>query len=202
MYTKLPYHWLETPWIYRLCNFILAPSSRYGITRKIKQLVRRLPTAHIILDIGCGPSSLLWRAGLNPIGIDLSFTYSLAFRQHGKRIANGEITRLPFQENSFDGVWNIRMLHHLPDHAVKKAVKEMIRICRPGGYIVIFDMILPRKTWHNPLVYLLRRADRGQFARTEKELEEILPSGYIFKKERVTYSLIAHQAVLFSTVVV
>ena len=49
------------------------------------------------------------------------------------KLFNGE--RLPFDDNSFDIVATYSVLHHIPDYL--SAVSEMIRVCKPDGYIYI-----------------------------------------------------------------
>jgi SAM-dependent methyltransferase len=181
-------HILEHPWIYRFSQLLLS----FGgdkVTPKIQQLIEQLPPAHRILDIGCGPSSLLWQTGLHPIGLDLSHAYALAFRSHGDSVITGSAVTLPFLERSFDGVWSIGLLHHLRDDEARRALGEMIRICRPGGYIVVFDAVLPNPGWRHPVAYLIRRTDRGRYVRREEDFKALLPFGKDFIVERITYSL-------------
>jgi len=65
----------------------------------------------------------------------------------------------------------------------------MIRICRPGGYIVVFDAVLPNPGWRHPVPYLIRRSDRGRYVRREEDFKSLLPFGKNFIMERITYSL-------------
>ena len=182
------YRLLERPWIYRLSQFLLSLGID-KITPRIKQLLTELPPAHRILDIGCGPSSWLWRVGLYPIGLDVSFVYTTTFSHRGESAVTGSAAALPFLDESFDGVWSNGLLHHLPDDEAHRAVSEMMRICRPGGYIVIFDAVLPEPAWRRPVAQILRRLDRGRFMRTQKTLESIIFQREGWVCERITYSL-------------
>jgi SAM-dependent methyltransferase len=182
------YRLLDQPWVYRLSQFLLAPGANNAITRKIERLLTQLPPAQHILDVGCGPSSWLWKAGLHPIGIDMAFSYTKAFSQLGETAVAGSAAALPFREQSFDAVWNFGLLHHLPDDMARQAVLETVRVCRPSGYIVIIDAVLPDPVWCRPLAYVQRRADRGRFVRRESELKMILPPDKSFTTERFTYT--------------
>ena len=186
---------LEQPWIYRVSQFLFSLGGE-KVTPRIKQLLTQLPPAQHILDIGCGPSSSLWKVGLHPIGLDLSHAYILTFRRRGGAAVNGSAVALPFPDRSFDGVWSFGLLHHLSDSEVRRAVCEMIRICRPGGYLVIVDAVLPDLAWRRPAAYLIRRADRGKFVRREEHFRALLPSGKNFVMERITYSLSRLEAIL------
>jgi len=196
MIKNVVYRLLEWPRIYRLAQLFLAPGADETFTKKIKQLLTQLPPAHRILDIGCGPSSWLWRVGLHPVGLDLSFVYTLTFSQKAGPAVTGSAAALPFFDNSFDSVWSIGLLHHLPDDVARQAVKEMIRICRPGGYVVIFDAVLPEPAWQRPAAWMIRRLDRGQFMRTQFVLESILLEHEGWICERFIYSLTGLEGLL------
>ncbi len=51
----------------------------------------------------------------------------------GLEIINGSITELPFENNTFDFVCAFDVIEHVEDH--QKAAQELIRTCKPGGYI-------------------------------------------------------------------
>jgi SAM-dependent methyltransferase len=50
-------------------------------------------------------------------------------------IIQGSITELPFENNQYDLVCAFDVIEHVEDDA--KAIDEMIRVCKPGGYIAI-----------------------------------------------------------------
>ena len=190
------YRLLERPRIYRLAQLLLAPGAEKTFIQKIKQLLTQLPPAHRILDVGCGPSSWLWRVGLHPVGLDLSLVYTLTFSQKAGPAVTGSAAALPFFDNSFDSVWSIGLLHHLPDDVACQAVSEMVRICRPGGYIVIFDAVLPEPAWQRPVAQIIRKLDRGRFMRTQLNLESILLEHEGWICERFSYSLTGLEGLL------
>jgi hypothetical protein len=79
----------------------------------------------------------------------------------------------------------------------RHVVNEMLRVCRPGGYIVVFDAVLPEPGWRHPIAYVLRHLDRGQFMRREEKFKEILTTNnHSFFTERITYSLNGLEAIL------
>ena len=200
MSNNVVFRLLGWPWIYRLSQLLLAPGAEKAITEKIKDSLAQIPPADRILDVGCGPSSWLWRVGLHPVGLDLSPAYTATFSQYGEPAVTGSAVALPFPDGSFDGVWSIGLLHHLPDGVARQAVSEMVRACRPGGYTVIFDAVLPDLTWRHPVAYMLRRADRGKFMRREDAFKAILSSDSLFIVERITYSYNGLEAMLVHTI--
>ena len=54
-------------------------------------------------------------------------------------VARGDILDPPFEENSFDAVLSIAVVHHLRTKEKRiKAVDNLIRLTKPGGRILIF----------------------------------------------------------------
>jgi len=65
---------------------------------------------------------------------------------------------LPFGDNSFDMVFAINVMHHVPPDNWNNFVKEMLRAVKPGGISMVFE--------HNPLNPLTRLAvSRCEFDR-------------------------------------
>jgi SAM-dependent methyltransferase len=153
-----------------------------------------------VLDVGCGPESWLWRWGLEPVGVDVSQRAVSAFRRHGVGLAVvGSASALPFRDASFDSVWSIGLLHHLPDADVRAAVREMQRVRKVGGDLVIFDAVLPRSAARRPLAWLIRRADRGRWVRREATLTALIDAAGPWHCVRVTYAWTGLEGLLCRT---
>jgi len=180
---------LQMPQIYRFFQFLIAPGFKKAINNQIKDILNELPSGQRLLDVGCGPFSYLWWLNMKPIGVDISAAYTKDFRDHGENAVTASADNIPFSDNSFDGVWSFGLLHHLPDDTARRAVKEMMRVSRPGGYVVVFDAVLPEPSWHRPLAWLIRKYDRGRFMRRQAVLESILPDPSCWRRKRVVYSL-------------
>lgn len=181
------YRQLERPWIYRLSQKILGPGGESFLTSKIRELIGRLPDGAPLLDSGCGPASWLWRVQKEPIGLDFSPSYAWAYSQNGRTGVVGSASELPFASESFQGVWSIGLLHHLPDGQAAKGIQEMVRVCKKGGYVAIFDGVLPRRILEHPAAWAIRRLDRGSHFRTQEQFERLLPEGG-WRIERVCYT--------------
>ena len=98
-----------------------------------------------VLDIGCGEGTntrFLLSKGVDAMGIDASQGLIEAgiSRHPGLRnvIAVGDALSLPHENDSFDVCVMIGVLHHIysPDDQVR-AVKEALRVTRPGGCVLI-----------------------------------------------------------------
>jgi SAM-dependent methyltransferase len=93
-----------------------------------------------ILDAGCGTGAILQRLG-NPgrnVGIDLAPEAISFCQQRGlDNVRQGNICALPFEDASFDAVICSSVLYHEWVADVAGAVREMHRVLRPDGVLVI-----------------------------------------------------------------
>ena len=169
------YGWLDNPWAYRLTQATVAVGVEKAMTREIRSLLERLPPAHRVLDVGCGPKSRLWRAAVQPIGLDRSISYLVDFRRTGQPAVAASSSMLPFASASFDAVWSFALLHHIPDDAARASIEELLRVTRPGGYVVVHDWSLPERAWRRPAAWALLTLDRGGYMRKREQLLALLP---------------------------
>jgi ubiquinone/menaquinone biosynthesis C-methylase UbiE len=107
----------------------------------------RLDPASRVLDAGCGPglvASYLAPFARAVTGLDATPAMLAKARElvAARGLANvafeeGVMERLPFEASSFDGVVTRYTLHHVLDASAVMA--ELVRVCRPGGRVVICD---------------------------------------------------------------
>jgi ubiquinone/menaquinone biosynthesis C-methylase UbiE len=64
-----------------------------------------------------------------------------------------DATDLAFADASFDGVLLFFLLHEIPPAAQRRALAEALRVCRPGGRVVVIDYQRPHPL--QPLRWLL-----------------------------------------------
>ena len=103
-----------------------------------------------VLDLGCGPGdhtrelAALVAPGGRAVGVDLSSNMiDEAFRRQPLSAApvtfeQGDAQKLHFASGTFDACRTERMLCHVPDCEV--ALREMVRVVRPGGRVGILDV--------------------------------------------------------------
>ncbi len=105
----------------------------------------------IVLDVACGAAHAAEQAApyvRQVIGLDLTPELLAlgAARLREAGITNvllqeGNAAQLPFVDASFDLVICRGALHHFPHP--EEAIAEMARVCRPGGRVVVADMVAP-----------------------------------------------------------
>ncbi len=138
-------------------------SSRVGKHRKVHALLDRHAWRgdEVVLDVGCGrglatiaaaqlvPSGRvvgidMWRSG------DLSGNTPEAAQSNAKaagvasRVSfeTGDITELPFTDATFDVVVSMTVFHNIESASRRgRAIKEAFRVLRPGGMLLIFDIL-------------------------------------------------------------
>lgn len=100
------------------------------------------------LDVGCGTGVLAARLaarGYAMTGLDPSEgMLSVMAAEHPEvEAVRGSGDELPFADGHFDLVFTVAALHHIAaPAAVRATLAEMLRVCRPGGRVIVWD--------HNP----------------------------------------------------
>ena len=149
-------------------------SELYGDLYLLEALIGLLPSSWIVADLGCGTGEMavkLAREVNQVIGVDQS--HEMLQRAHDAaagisnlRLVQGDLCVLPLDDHSCDAALMLLVLSYQSDP--QKALAEMARIVRPGGKVVVVDLM---------------RHDRDDFRRqmgqenlgfTEEELIEML----------------------------
>jgi ubiquinone/menaquinone biosynthesis C-methylase UbiE len=99
-----------------------------------------------ILDVGCGTGRWVRRfgeLGFCPTGVDATFGMLSIARSHRTTapLVVGLASSLPFSDATFDGVSDITVVQHIPYELQLKALQEMVRVLRPGGRMILLELI-------------------------------------------------------------
>jgi ubiquinone/menaquinone biosynthesis C-methylase UbiE len=95
-----------------------------------------------IADIGSGPYSVIG-SYLPDVKVEMTYCDRQDFREFWEKremtsvisVEQQDMENLTYQDNYFDIVHCLNALDHTRN--AEKAVKEMIRICKPGGWVYI-----------------------------------------------------------------
>jgi ubiquinone/menaquinone biosynthesis C-methylase UbiE len=137
----------------------------------------------VVLDVACGAahaSEVVAPHVRQVVGVDLTPALLAigADRLRNAAINNvllqeGHAAALPFVDASFDLVFCRTALHHFPDP--ETCIAEMARVCRPGGRVVLSDMIAPSAQVRDAFDELHRKIDPSHArALLEAEIAELL----------------------------
>jgi ubiquinone/menaquinone biosynthesis C-methylase UbiE len=105
-----------------------------------------LPSGARILDVGCGTGRWLRRysaIGYRVTGVDATPAMLLLARHLGTAVPliAGEAHCLPFADAIFDCVSDITVVQHIPTSLQPPALGEMLRVVKPGGRLILMELI-------------------------------------------------------------
>jgi demethylmenaquinone methyltransferase/2-methoxy-6-polyprenyl-1,4-benzoquinol methylase len=134
-----------------------------------------------VLDVACGTGDMaceLQKQGCSVVGIDLSEEMLSIARQKAPAatclIADAE--QLPFEDGTFDAVtcaFGVRNFVHL-----EAGLKEMLRVLRPGGKMVVLELATPDSKLIRPFYNLYSKQIipcLGQHIAGDREAYTYLP---------------------------
>jgi SAM-dependent methyltransferase len=170
------YRLVAIPAVYKTIQKVLG--AEQSARRFVDEVVRPTRGA-AVLDVGCGPASLLpYLPSVDYTGVDLN-PASIAFAkknyaERGRFLVGDAADLVPDQR--YDIVIVAAILHHLDDAGAKRLFGNLVGALKPGGRIVTIDNIwLPRQ---NPIAKLVNALDSGKNVRTlagYQKLAEGLP---------------------------
>jgi SAM-dependent methyltransferase len=121
-----------------------------------------------ILDAGCGTGANLveLQARGRAFGIDVSPDALALCRSRGVRVARAGVLQLPFADGSFDCVTSFDVLYHRWVADDLAAAREMVRVLRPGGWLLVRVPALGA-LWgaHDEAVHSRHRYTRDELSR-------------------------------------
>ncbi len=97
-----------------------------------------LPSGGEFLDLGCGGGTEQFTRLGKVTGYDISLGSLQMARAVYPEVVQGNVLQLPFADNQFDGVLASHLIGHLPRSEKKIFLKEIIRILKPGGFLILF----------------------------------------------------------------
>lgn len=158
-YFRRNFHWQTDGYLSRFSADIYDVSVEFlflGTADVMRRQVIPPITRHLmgqtdarVLDVACGTGRfLLQLAAAHPklrlVGLDLSPYYLqharelLADVEHLSLVADNAES-MPFRDAHFDVVTSVHLFHELPHDARRNVYREMFRVLRPGGLLVIED---------------------------------------------------------------
>jgi ubiquinone/menaquinone biosynthesis C-methylase UbiE len=123
--------------------------ARFRLGLMMERIARRVPyrAPGTILDFGCGvgatavhmrdqfPDSAIVGIDTSPKSIEAARRLPL----DRARFIALESSELPFGGDSFEAIYSNGTLHHIPRPMHGKVLRELFRVCAPGGDVCIFE---------------------------------------------------------------
>jgi arsenite methyltransferase len=123
-----------------------------------------------VLDAGCGPgfyvAELLERVGPegSVVGVDasepmLALSAKRCDGHDNVEFREGDVTALPVGDGEFDRALCVQVLEYVAD--IPGALSELLRVLRPGGRALIWDVDWATVSWHSADPARMERVLRG-----------------------------------------
>ncbi len=136
-----------------------------------------------VLDVGSGVGGtsrcLAQTFGCHVTGIDLTDEYCRTAALLSQRVGlqalvdyrQGDATKLPFADASFDVVWTEHVAMNIPDKSA--LYREMHRVLKPGGTLALYDILAGPS---GPVIFPVpwARTPESSFLVTPEELRTLL----------------------------
>jgi ubiquinone/menaquinone biosynthesis C-methylase UbiE len=175
----------------------------------------RVAEGDMVLDVGCGPGidTVALAKLVGPSGKVIGVDYDKEMISHADNNAQkanvqnrcehryADAKELPFEPNTFDSCRSERLFQHLLDP--ERVLKEMIRVTKPGGWIIVIDTDwgtlsadttepeIARRLWKTKAIKLHHNGYSGRkLFRMMKEqgIEEVTAEPYVLSSSDYEYS--------------
>ena len=152
---------LEHPAVYAawqapFVNQKFAPVERHLARTKVRR----------VLDVGCGPGTNARRfVGADYVGIDINEQYlAIARTKSNGRFIQADLETADLSAlGTFDTILVNSFLHHLPDDAVGRILRQLSDRLDPAGTVHLLELVLPERLSR---ATLMAKLDRGRYARS------------------------------------
>ena len=131
----------------------------FGLDRRWRKCAVRGLQGNV-LDVACGTGDMvvsLAKQGCTVTGVDISeeMLEMARLKAKGERLMVADAEQLPFADGEFDAVtcaFGVRNFVHL-----EQGLREMLRVLKPGGTMVILELATPDNIFIKPFYNLYTR---------------------------------------------
>ncbi|MGP3684251.1 class I SAM-dependent methyltransferase [Streptomyces sp. IBSNAI002] len=189
---------IGTPRVYEVCGALSFGGLRHRSFARLAAL-SGAEAGDRVLDVGCGTGHLTRHMAewVGPGGAVTGVDPSLPVLDYARRKSHrrpqwstaayreGMAEALDLPDASFDTVVTSLMLHHLPEELRPVALREMVRVLRPGGPVLVADFRPPKSGLVRHLVHATGghamadyRADHGPARRGLRQSLHVRRAAY------------------------
>lgn len=177
----------------------------YGVYETVLQTVYDLSCQGLasdgrVIDIGVGTGNLsekFLHEGLEVIGVDQSrqMLYVAKKKHPDLKLRLGEFLKLPFENNVADRIVSTYAFHHLTDKEKARALREMLRVLKENGEIIIGDMMFENAKTREE--YLSKVSEEDKVAIMDEYYTDIEVFGQELKGLGYSYQVKRLDALIF-----
>ena len=197
-FTKLA----DNPVIFNFLRVILEANFR-----QIKYVIKnecKIDSSTKLLDLGCGTGQMYdsfrdFNCNYTGADIDLNYIefekkkYNSKKKENNPKFIFCDARKMPFNENEFDFVFVFGVFHHLSDENSISVFKEINRIIKNAGKILIIEDIDIESKW-DLIGNILRKLDKGNFIRQLNSWKKLFETNFEIKKTyRIKSGFISYQ---------
>jgi ubiquinone/menaquinone biosynthesis C-methylase UbiE len=113
------------------------------IKRRLQSTVQReFAPGAVLLHAGCGSGQV--DVDLHDhariVAVDISTSALELYRRENPRgeVKHASIFELPFEDGTFDGVYNLGVVEHFTRDELRRVFRELFRVLKPDGKLVLF----------------------------------------------------------------
>jgi SAM-dependent methyltransferase len=125
----------------KILTFLNRLRIRYSFSGKRDRIFRNEMRGRdknrLILDLGCGGGRHYFREYGNVIGVDPTLGLLQISKNLYNEVYHAGGYQLPFADNSFDNVFSVDVIGHIPNERKDQFFSEMRRVLKPGGRAVL-----------------------------------------------------------------
>jgi len=149
-------------------------------------LLDKINKESIVLDVGCGSGR--WSKYLAPLvkhieAIDPSdaviVANELLKEEDNIRVTQGSVENIPFPDESFDVVFSLGVLHHIPD--TQKAIADCVRKVKKNGHFLVYLYYsLDNRSFFYKLLFFVSDILRKFICKMSKRQKQLVCDGIAY----------------------
>jgi cyclopropane fatty-acyl-phospholipid synthase-like methyltransferase len=164
------YKLLEIPWVYNLVQRIFAADE---LQSHVKQLLSKYSNQKVLeLGAGTGAFSQINFGDAFVSDINAAYLDEIPLPSNRKLVMSAtDLTQL---SGKFDLVFSVGLYHHLSEDDFSESICQIKNHLTSKGKLIVVDNIWPIGI--NPIAWLVRRFDRGEYVRAKNDVVRIVDS--------------------------
>jgi ubiquinone/menaquinone biosynthesis C-methylase UbiE len=129
-------------------NFLKSFQRKFGKDSKFeedKKAYKYLQSCENILDIGCGIGRFIEQDPEKTVGIDSNKETVNFCKNRGFKVFLAQATKLPFNDDSFEGIHCSHIIEHLPPNEAYNLLVEIDRVLKKKGIVCIRTPVMNKR---------------------------------------------------------